>query len=121
MSSTWLLVKVSIQEPSGALSVTRVSMAAKGIKQKKVRYADILRGTSFKTVALCVCVYAIFFGLGVISWFVWALPGEMLQTWMLFFFTLVWGFSMQQQFYQLWSSELFPVRYRATARGAPPL
>ena len=24
---------------------------------------------------------------------------------------------MQQQFYQLWSSELFPVRYRATAQG----
>ncbi|SDZ78711.1 MFS transporter [Selenomonas ruminantium] len=152
-------------------------LAAKGIKQKKVRYADILRGTSFKTVALCVCVYAfwnlaastngffmpyvyehvgnlsnsmalgmtalnfavcivttiifmytadkfnrrkvyaIFSGLGVISWFVWALPGEMLQTWMLFFFTIVWGFSMQQQFYQLWSSELFPVRYRATAQG----
>ena len=152
-------------------------LAARGIKQKKVRYADILRGTSFKTVALCVCVYAfwnlaastngffmpyvyehvgnlsnsmalgmtalnfavcivttiifmytadkfnrrkvyaIFSGLGVISWFVWALPGEMLQTWMLFFFTIVWGFSMQQQFYQLWSSELFPVRYRATAQG----
>ena len=31
--------------------------------------------------------------------------------------TIVWGFSMQQQFYQLWSSELFPVRYRATAQG----
>lgn len=152
-------------------------LAAKGIQQKKVRYADILRGTSFKTVALCVCVYAfwnlaastngffmpyvyehvgnlsnamalgmtalnfavcivttiifmytadkfnrrkvyaVFSGLGVISWFVWALPGEMLQTWMLFFFTIVWGFSMQQQFYQLWSSELFPVRYRATAQG----
>ena len=152
-------------------------LAAKGITQKKVRYADILRGTSFKTVVLCVCVYAFwnlaastngFFmpyvyehvgnlsnamalgmtalnfavcivttiifmytadkfnrrkvyavvsGLGVISWFVWALPGEMLQTWMLFFFTIVWGFSMQQQFYQLWSSELFPVRYRATAQG----
>ena len=112
-------------------------LAARGIKQKKVRYADILRGTSFKTVALCVCVYAfwnlaastngffmpyvyehaIFSGLGVISWFVWALPGEMLQTWMLFFFTIVWGFSMQQQFYQLWSSELFPVRYRAPAQG----
>lgn len=41
----------------------------------------------------------------------------MMQMWMLFFFTIVWGFSMQQQFYQLWSSELFPVRYRATAQG----
>ena len=152
-------------------------MKAKGIQQRKVRYADILRGTSLKTVALCVCVYAfwnlaastngffmpyvyehvgnlsnsmalgmtalnflvcilttvifmytadkfnrrkvyaIFSGLGVLSWVVWGLPAEMLQTWMLFFFTIVWGFSMQQQFYQLWSSELFPVRYRATAQG----
>jgi inositol transporter-like SP family MFS transporter len=62
-------------------------------------------------------VFAIFSGLGVISWFVWALPPDMLQMWMLFFFTVFWGFSMQQQFYQLWSSELFPVRYRATAQG----
>jgi inositol transporter-like SP family MFS transporter len=120
-------------------------MAAKGIQQKKVRYADLLRGTSLKTVAMCVCVYAfwnlaastngffmpyvyehvgnlsnsmalgmtalnfivcilttlifmytadrfnrrkvyaVFSGLGVISWFVWGLPAEMLQTWMLFF------------------------------------
>lgn len=62
-------------------------------------------------------IFAIFSGLGVISWFVWALPPDMLQMWMLFFFTVFWGFSMQQQFYQLWSSELFPVRYRATAQG----
>ena len=62
-------------------------------------------------------IFGIFSGLGVISWFVWALPADMLQMWMLFFFTIFWGFSMQQQFYQLWSSELFPVRYRATAQG----
>ncbi len=62
-------------------------------------------------------VYGIFSGLGVISWFVWVLPADMLQMWMLVFFTVVWGLSMQQQFYQLWSSELFPVRYRATAQG----
>ena len=62
-------------------------------------------------------IFRIFSGLGVISWFVWALPADMLQMWMLFFFTIFWGFSMQQQFYQLWSSELFPVRYRATAQG----
>lgn len=152
-------------------------MKRKGIVIKKASYADILRGTSLKTVLMCcgvytmwnlaastngffmpyiyehvgnlsnamslfltalnfiVCmlttvifmytadkynrrkIFAIFSGLGVISWFVWALPAEMLQTWMLFFFTIVWGFSMQQQFYQLWSSELFPVRYRATAQG----
>lgn len=152
-------------------------LEASGIKQRKVRYADILRGTSLKTVVMLCAVYTmwnlaastngffmpyiyehvgnlsnamslfltalnfavcivttvifmytgdkfnrrkifgIFSGLGVISWFVWALPADMLQTWMLFFFTIVWGFSMQQQFYQLWSSELFPVRYRATAQG----
>ena len=62
-------------------------------------------------------IFAIFSGLGVISWLVWVLPPDMLQTWMLFFFTIVWGFSMQQEFYQHWSSELFPVRYRATAQG----
>ena len=62
-------------------------------------------------------LYAVFCGLGLVSWFVWTLPGDMLQMWMLVFFTVVWGLSMQQQFYQLWSSELFPVRYRATAQG----
>ena len=62
-------------------------------------------------------IYCIFSGLGMVSWVVWMLPANMLQMWMLFFFTIVWGLSMQQQFYQLWSSELFPVRYRATAQG----
>ena len=152
-------------------------LAAQGITERKATYADILRGTSLRTVVMCcgvyamwnlaastngffmpyvyehvgnlsnsmglfltslnfaVCIlttiifmytadrfnrrkiFAIFSGLGVISWLVWVLPPDMLQTWMLFFFTIVWGFSMQQQFYQLWSSELFPVRYRATAQG----
>lgn len=152
-------------------------LAAEGIVQKKATYADMLRGTSLRTVIMCCAVYtmwnlaastngffmpyvyehvgnlsnamglfltclnfavcilttvifmytadrfnrrkifSIFSGLGVISWLVWVLPPEMLQTWMLFFFTIVWGFSMQQQFYQIWSSELFPVRYRATAQG----
>ena len=36
-------------------------------------------------------IFAIFSGLGVISWFVWALPPDMLQMWMLFFFTVFWG------------------------------
>lgn len=152
-------------------------LEAKGVKIRKVRYADILHGTCLKTVVMLCAVYTlwnlaastngffmpyvyehvgnlsnamslfltalnfavcilttfifmytgdrfnrrkifgIFSGLGVVSWFVWALPADMLQMWMLFFFTIVWGFSMQQQFYQLWSSELFPVRYRATAQG----
>lgn len=152
-------------------------LAAKGIKERKASYSDILKGTSLKTVLMCVGVYAmwnlaastngffmpyvyehvgnlsnamslgltalnfvvcmittvifmytadkfnrrkifgIFSGLGLLSWIVWTLPGDMLEMWMLFFFTIVWGLSMQQQFYQLWSSELFPVRYRATAQG----
>lgn len=152
-------------------------LEAKGIKERKVSYGDLLHGTMLKTVLMCcgvytfwnlaastngffmpyiyehvghlsnamslfltslnfaVCIvttvifmytadrfnrkklYSIFCGLGLISWVVWTLPADMLQMWMLFFFTIVWGFSMQQQFYQLWSSELFPVRYRATAQG----
>ena len=165
-STEWVEAKKRTQE-----------LEAKGIHVRKARYADILRGTSLKTVvmlcgvytlwnlaastngffmpyiyehvgnlsnamslfltalnfAVCIVttfifmytgdkfnrrkIFGIISGLGVISWFVWALPADMLQMWMLFFFTIVWGFSMQQQFYQLWSSELFPVRYRATAQG----
>ncbi|MFA6850342.1 MAG: MFS transporter [Selenomonadaceae bacterium] len=62
-------------------------------------------------------LYTIFGAAAMIAWTVWTLPAEMLQTWMLWAFTIVNGFAMQQQFYQLWSSELFPVRYRATAQG----
>jgi inositol transporter-like SP family MFS transporter len=165
-SSEWMAAKKQADE-----------LKARGVVQRKVKYADILRGTSLKTVVMCCAVYtlwnlaastngffmpyiyehvgnlsnamslfmtclnfavcilttvifmytadrfnrrkifSIFSGLGVVSWLVWVLPADMLQTWMLFFFTIVWGFSMQQQFYQLWSSELFPVRYRATAQG----
>ncbi len=62
-------------------------------------------------------LYTIFGSVAMICWVVWTLPADMLQTWMLWAFTIVNGFAMQQQFYQLWSSELFPVRYRATAQG----
>ena len=62
-------------------------------------------------------LYTIFGAAAMIAWTVWTLPAEMLQPWMLWAFTIVNGFAMQQQFYQLWSSELFPVRYRATAQG----
>lgn len=152
-------------------------LEAKGIKERKVKYSDILHGTCFRTVILCTCVYAlwnlaastngffmpyvyehvghvsgtmslalscinfaiailatfifmytgdkfnrrkifgIFSGIGVIAWIVWLFPADQLQMWMLFFFPICFGFSMNQQFYQLWSSELFPVRYRATAQG----
>ena len=62
-------------------------------------------------------IYGIFGTVPMLCWVVWTLPVEMLQTWMLVAFTIVNGFALQQQFYQLWSSELFPVRYRATAQG----
>ncbi|VBB07187.1 sugar transport proteins signature 2 [Lucifera butyrica] len=62
-------------------------------------------------------LYRVFGSVCMISWIIWTLPADMLQPWMLWAFTLVSSFSMQQQFYQLWSSELFPVRYRATAQG----
>ena len=62
-------------------------------------------------------IYGIFGAVPMLCWVVWTLPVEMLQTWMLVAFTIVNGFALQQQFYQLWSSELFPVRYRATAQG----
>lgn len=65
-------------------------------------------------------LYAIIGGIYVIAWGVWVLPPEMLAMWMLVMFTIFAGInngSGQQAFYQLWSSELFPTKYRATAQG----
>lgn len=65
-------------------------------------------------------LYAIIGGIYVIAWGVWVLPPEMLAMWMLVMFTVFAGInngSGQQAFYQLWSSELFPTKYRATAQG----
>lgn len=65
-------------------------------------------------------LYGIVGGIYVIAWFVWVLPPEMLSMWMLVLFVIFAGVnngSGQQAFYQLWCSELFPTKYRATAQG----
>ncbi|MCI6159589.1 MAG: hypothetical protein MR669_08390 [Selenomonadaceae bacterium] len=53
-------------------------------------------------------VFGIFSGLGVVSWFVWALPANMLQMWMLFFFTIVWGCPVVET---KWLSAFQPCRF----------
>lgn len=65
-------------------------------------------------------LYAVIGGIYVVGWGVWVLPPEMLAMWMLVMFTIFAGTnngSGQQAFYQLWCSELFPTKYRATAQG----
>jgi inositol transporter-like SP family MFS transporter len=65
-------------------------------------------------------LYGIIGGIYVIAWSVWVLPPEMLAMWMFYMFTIFAGVnngSGQQAFYQLWCSELFPTKYRATAQG----
>ena len=65
-------------------------------------------------------LYAVIGGIYVIGWAVWVLPPEMMSMWMLIMFTVFAGInngSGQQAFYQLWCSELFPTKYRATAQG----
>ncbi|WP_432748741.1 MFS transporter [Pectinatus frisingensis] len=65
-------------------------------------------------------LYTIIGGIYIIGWGVWVLPPDMLSMWMLIMFTIFAGInngSGQQAFYQLWCSELFPTKYRATAQG----
>ncbi len=65
-------------------------------------------------------IYFVIGGIYVLGWSVWALPPEMLSSWMLAMFVIFAGInngSGQQAFYQLWCSELFPTKYRATAQG----
>ncbi len=65
-------------------------------------------------------IYFLIGGIYLIGWSVWILPPESLSMWMLFMFVIFSGInngSGQQAFYQLWSSELFPTKYRATAQG----
>ncbi|EUJ35967.1 MFS transporter [Brochothrix campestris] len=56
--------------------------------------------------------------LGVIAWIVLTFAG---MTWLaLWIFVIAWGFQAgigAQAFYALWSSELFPARYRGAAQG----
>ena len=65
-------------------------------------------------------IYFLIGGIYLIGWSVWILPPESLSMCMLFMFVIFSGInngSGQQAFYQLWSSELFPTKYRATAQG----
>ena len=65
-------------------------------------------------------LYFIIGGICVVAWGVWVLPPDMLSMWMLYMFTIFAGLNNgagQQAFYQLWCSELFPTKYRATAQG----
>ncbi|MDS0527044.1 MFS transporter [Clostridium sp. SHJSY1] len=54
------------------------------------------------------------------AWSIFMLPQSSMKPSMLLIFVVGYGFSCgfgQQAFYQLWSSELFPTRYRASAAG----
>lgn len=65
-------------------------------------------------------LYFVIGGLYVIGWSVWLLPASAMSMGMLVMFVVFAGInngSGQQAFYQLWCSELFPARYRATAQG----
>lgn len=65
-------------------------------------------------------MYFVIGGIYVLAWSMWLLPPESMTMGMVFAFTAFAGInngSGQQAFYQLWCSELFPSRYRATAQG----
>ena len=65
-------------------------------------------------------LYFILAILYVIGWSVWLLPPASMSMGLVVMFTVFAGLnngSGQQAFYQLWCSELFPSRYRATAQG----
>lgn len=66
---------------------------------------------------LIYCVMGLIY---VVGWAVWIQPPEALASWMLYMFVIFAGLNNgagQQAFYQLWSSELFPTKFRATAQG----
>ena len=109
-------------------------------KVKPVSYSEILTGINLKTVLFLCGVYTIWnlcastwgFFMPYIYEHVGNLSNSMSQLmsvgsfvisfvgWMLVMFTIFAGVnngSGQQAFYQLWCSELFPTKYRATAQG----
>lgn len=54
------------------------------------------------------------------AWSIFLLPSSSMKPSMLLIFVIGYGLSCgfgQQPFYQLWASELFPTRYRASAQG----
>lgn len=65
-------------------------------------------------------IYALSAIMAVAAWAIFILPQSSMKPSMLVIFVVVYGLSCgfgQQPFYQLWSSELFPTKYRATAQG----
>ena len=65
-------------------------------------------------------LYFVIGAIYVVGWSMWLLPPEAMTMGMVFAFTAFAGINNgagQQAFYQLWCSELFPSRYRATAQG----
>jgi len=65
-------------------------------------------------------IYAVSSIMAIGAWSIFLLPASSMKPSMLLIFVIGYGLSCgfgQQPFYQLWSSELFPTKYRATAQG----
>ena len=118
-ASTWGFFMPYIYEHVGHLSNSMSQMMSVG------SFVISFIGTYFIFMRLGDKVsrrllYMIIGGIYVVGWAVWVLPPNMLSMWMLVMFTVFAGVnngSGQQAFYQLWCSELFPTKYRATAQG----
>jgi len=65
-------------------------------------------------------IYAVSAIMAIGAWSIFLLPASSMKPSMLLIFVVGYGLSCgfgQQPFYQLWASELFPTKYRATAQG----
>ncbi|MCD2346761.1 MFS transporter [Clostridium guangxiense] len=65
-------------------------------------------------------IYAVSSIMAIAAWSIFLLPSSSMKPFMLVIFVVVYGLSCgfgQQPFYQLWSSELFPTKYRGSAQG----
>lgn len=65
-------------------------------------------------------IYAVSSIMAIAAWSIFILPQSSMRPSMLVIFVVVYGLSCgfgQQPFYQLWSSELFPTKYRGSAQG----
>lgn len=118
-ASTWGFFTPYLLETVGQLSNTVSQLMSVG------SFLLSIAGTFFIFMRYCDrvsrrLIYFLIGGIYLIGWSVWILPPESLSMWMLFMFVIFSGInngSGQQAFYQLWSSELFPTKYRATAQG----
>ncbi|HEY8804620.1 MAG TPA: MFS transporter [Clostridium sp.] len=65
-------------------------------------------------------IYAVSAIMAIGAWSIFLIPASSMKPSMLLIFVVGYGLSCgfgQQPFYQLWASELFPTKYRATAQG----